>query len=137
MKVFLYTQKYKQKLWDYLKGLEDNKYLIKIVKKDGLRSLAQNALFHKWLSEISQQVYLSGMGKRSPKWWKVLLKDHFLGYEVFETAPGKQITELIHTSDLGVKDMRQFMDDVKHYVGAEYNCTLTEPNDLIDWYLEQ
>jgi hypothetical protein len=102
---------------------------VRIKPHKAKRSLAQNALFHKWMTEVSRK-WAEATGKHvEPRVWKEYFKRLFLGEEYHEVN-GMKWTETRHTSDLSVKEMSQFMHDVDQFCAAELGILLSHPEDL-------
>lgn len=90
-------------------------YRLNLVEWREKRSVSQNALFHKWVGELS--VYLVSKGRKSADeaFCKDLLKHTFLGYELIErtdalTGKKTQVEQLKKTSKLDAGEMHQFMN---------------------------
>ena len=80
------------------------------------RSIPQNARLHKLFTEISSNLTAKDGLYHSHQWWKVMMKDHFLGYEPEYRRPdGKVIEVLRSTADLSVDELNEFMTQVEMY----------------------
>lgn len=95
------------------------------------RSLSQNALSHRWYTEISEYLIKSGRTDATPAWVKRNLKKTYLGYEEVEytdfvTGIKTIELELRHTSDLDTGDMHHFMCQVEGWC-AQFGLVLTIP----------
>ncbi len=49
------------------------------------------------------------------QWWKVMSKDHWLGYDEFNKPDGTTIYVLRATSELDVEALTDFMNEVERY----------------------
>ena len=97
------------------------------------RSLNQNALFHKWVGELSKYLIAGGRADSSPKFCKELLKHTFLGYEQVERVNAKTgervaISSLKHTSDCDTGEMTHFMNKCYEWC-VSIGLLLTIPED--------
>lgn len=93
------------------------------------RSDAQNRMMHAWFMQIAMERMEAGDKIRTPKVWKIYLKQQFLGEESIEMPDGTRRNELRHTSDLNTKEMSEFLEKVDHYAGAELCVQLIHPVD--------
>lgn len=92
------------------------------------RSIAQNALLHAWMKEVSVQ-YAESHGKfYSPEMWKEYFKRIHLGEETIEVA-GKAKTITKKSRDLKVKEMTEFLEFIDHFCGSEMSIFLPHPED--------
>jgi hypothetical protein len=97
------------------------------------RSLNQNALFHKWVGELSKYLIAGGRKDSDFKFCKRLLKGTFLGYEETTdtnalTGKLETITELKHTSDCDTGEMTHFMNKCYEWC-VSIGLLLTIPED--------
>ena len=73
---------------------------------------------------ISEKVKAADGLLHHSQWWKVVMKDRWLGYN--ETiANGKTIYSLRGTADLTVEELNNFMDRVERYA-AEHGIYLQD-----------
>jgi len=81
------------------------------------RSLSQNALFHVWVSSLSEFLIKKGRAGADVNFCKDLLKHTFLGYEdkeMVNAVTGDKTVKscLKHTSKLDAGEMYHFMEQV-------------------------
>lgn len=91
------------------------------------RSIAQNSLLHFWMRHISDWYYHTHGQLIAPEVWKIFFKRHFLGQEHHEML-GETWDETRHTSDLSVKEMGEFLNNIDHYCGSEFGMSLPRPD---------
>ena len=91
------------------------------------RSADQNSLFHVWMREVADQHSAATGQFYPPAVWKEYFKRLFLGEETIEIE-GKKFDMVKHTSRLNVADMRNLMEQVQHYCGAELGIVLESIN---------
>lgn len=116
-------------------AFETDCFPVKLTISDNFRkrSLSQNALFHKWVNELSVYLIKGGRKDSSPEFCKDLLKHTFLGYEQIERVNAKTgervtVSQLKHTSDCDKGEMTHFMN--KCYVWCvDIGLLLTIPID--------
>jgi len=87
------------------------------------RSTAQNALYHKWCSEIAAE---SGFTSDEVHEW---LKSEFLPPRFVEIA-GTEHPVRRSTTALKVDEMRAYMDQVYHWSGSFLGLALTLPEEM-------
>jgi len=88
------------------------------------RSLAQNALFHLWVSEMTAH-FKKTMPGLTKKKMKILVKYKFLGTE--DLVVGKTIIkgQVRETSSLDTGEMLEFMDKIQNWcldLGVQLTC---------------
>ncbi|MDP8184381.1 hypothetical protein [Phocoenobacter skyensis] len=96
------------------------------------RSISQNSLSHMWYKEMSD-VFIKKNPKYTPEKVKDMMKNTFLGWEEKEyiNAITKEITiksELRHTSDLDVGEMKFYLDQVYDWA-LDLGISLTIPEN--------
>lgn len=94
------------------------------------RSNDQNRLMHHWLNKIAEHYSLSTGESYSPKAWKELLKEKFLGFDMIDLPDGsvKAITK--HTADCSTSELNDFLEKIDHYAVDELGLMLPRPDDL-------
>jgi hypothetical protein len=106
--------------WDYSSAC-----VVKLTPYVNPRTTSQNALFHKWVADLSQWVIT-----RDPSYTKenvkLLLKQLFLGVE--DVTIGKTVIkdQLRHTSNLDKGEMHHFMNQVYNWA-FDLGLALTIP----------
>lgn len=100
-----------------------------IKEKKANRSLAQNSLLHRWMSEVSQQIMATHGKFYSPEHWKWYFKDMFLGNESI-AFKNKTITQLKSTSKLKVGPFAEFLTTIDRYCITEMGICLSQPEDI-------
>ena len=116
-------------------AFETECFPVKLTISDNFRkrSLSQNALFHKWVNELSVYLIKGGRKDSSPEFCKDLLKHTFLGYEQIERVNAKTgervtVSQLKHTSELDLGDMNDFMNKCYAWC-VDIGLLLTIPHD--------
>lgn len=108
-------------------------YRVTIKEYKESRSLSQNALFHKWVNELSAYLIKGGRKDSSPEFCKDLLKHTFLGYEQLERVNAKTgervtVSQLKRTSSLDLGEMTFFMNKCYAWC-VDIGLLLTIPHD--------
>lgn len=94
------------------------------------RTLAQNALFHAWMTEISRH-YAETFGDwHSPEVWKQMMKNMFLGEQVVQMPGDKIVSVTRSTADLKVDEFADFLDQIDQWCAQELELVLPHPDDL-------
>ncbi len=88
------------------------------------RTLAQNRLFHMWITCLEKE---SNTGYTKEE-FKIMLKKRFLPYEV-KIIDGVTVEILAHTSLLNTKEFSEFIDKVHLYSIEEYCVSLPLPQE--------
>ncbi len=98
----------KLKQWDVKKPLA---FVVQPYHKK--RTIAQNALLHGLMRQLSDALYFSGVSetKIPPEALKLDCRQRFLG-EVTTIVLGKVVTDTRHTSDLTPGEMVRFVEDI-------------------------
>lgn len=92
----------------------DPVYEVVIKEYEPKRSLAQNALFHVWMRELSD-LWDETRGRRySPAAWKLHFTHTYLGDDVVELPDGTSQVVVRGTSKLGVKKFAELLFHVEH-----------------------
>jgi len=92
------------------------------------RSLAQNALLHVWVGELSRK-YAEAYGNwHSAKTWKQYFKDLFLVGDV-EMIGNRPVTIGLSTADMDVGEFAEFLNEIDMYCAEEFNLLLSRPED--------
>ena len=93
------------------------------IKEDKLtRSQKQNALYWKWISQLSGEI---GYTKDE---MHDIMRDQHLGYRT-TTTKKKTIEVLRSTTDLSVDEMKEYLNAID-MMSAEYGIMLERPEDL-------
>ena len=102
------------------------------------RTLAQNALLHGLMRQLSDQLYFSGVSeeKIKPEDLKLDCRQRFLG-EVTKFVLGREVTETRHTSDLTPGEFVRFIDDIVHYYGATHGVHLVLGEEYYELKVKQ
>ena len=79
------------------------------------RSLPQNNRLHLLFQAISEKVLASDGLLHHAQWWKVVMKDRWLGYNETPRSDGTIIYSLRGTADLSVEELNTFMDQVERF----------------------
>lgn len=79
------------------------------------RSLPQNNRLHLLFQAISEKVLAADKLLHHPQWWKVVMKDRWLGYNETPRSDGTIIYSLRGTADLSVEELNAFMEKVEHF----------------------
>lgn len=108
-------------------------YRVSVKEYRETRSLNQNALFHKWVGELSRYLIAGGRKDSDFKFCKRLLKNTFLGCEDIErvnaiTGERVIVSELKHTSDCDTGEMTYFMNQCYEWC-VSIGLLLTIPED--------
>lgn len=129
MKIIVLSDKQKAYALEEIRKLSyDRVSVVEIKPESKNRSLAQNALFHKWCGVAAIKRGEQTGEYFSPRSWKFHFKDLFLGYDTIETPDGiKQV--LRETSKQKTNVMAAFMTKVDHYCG-EFHIQLPHPDDF-------
>ena len=88
------------------------------------RSLPQNNRLHLLFQAISEKVKGADGLLHHAMWWKIVIKDRWLGYNEV-VSNGKTIYSLRGTADLTVEELNNFMDRVERYA-AEHEVYLQD-----------
>ena len=88
------------------------------------RSNPQNNRLHLLFQAISEKVTGSDGMLHHAMWWKIVMKDRWLGYNEVVTN-GKTVYSLRGTADLTVEELNNFMDRVERYA-AEHGIYLQD-----------
>ncbi len=91
------------------------------------RSLSQNNLFHDWCDQLSRE-FTAKNYEVDKEQMKLILKNKFLGTQDIVIHNTVIEGQLRHTSDLGVGEMKDFMDQVWHW-SADHGVILKIPAD--------
>jgi NinB protein len=89
------------------------------------RSLPQNNRLHLLFDAISRQVVADDKLLHHAMWWKIVMKDRWLGYNETVASNGKVIYSLRGTADLTVEELNNFMERVERYA-AEHGIWLQD-----------
>ena len=79
------------------------------------RSNPQNNRLHLLFHEIAERIKASDGELHNAMWWKVMMKDRWLGYDEFTSTNGETKYVLRSTSNLGVDELNSFMERVEHF----------------------
>ncbi len=93
------------------------------------RSLAQNNLLWKWLTEISVFIDQEHGQKFKPEELKAEFQERYLGFEAYKKLDGSIGKKLIGTSKLTVLQKRDFLESIEYYARSEIGVNLTHPED--------
>ena len=104
------------------------KVTVEVYKKN--RSLAQNNLLWMWMTQLSNEYGLKAGKFYDPEVWKLQMCKQFLGMEHLEFQNGEEWEEIRVTSKLNTAEFTQFLEDIDHFVGSEYEVQLKHPDDL-------
>jgi hypothetical protein len=88
------------------------------------RSNPQNNRLHLLFQAISEKVVGADGLLHHAMWWKIVMKDRWLGYNEVVTN-GKTVYSLRGTADLTVEELNNFMDRVEQYA-AEHGIYLQD-----------
>lgn len=117
-----------KELLDRAFSLMDKPHRIDLKPYRESRSLAQNALLHVWMSELSTK-YAECYGDwHGAKVWKQFMKDRFLAVEAVIVA-SKPVTVEVSTADLDVGEFSKFLDKIDMYCAGELEIILSRPED--------
>ena len=86
------------------------------------RSAAQNACLHGWCRHISRTWAERTGDQFSPAAWKEWFKRQYLGEESM-TVGSRTVDVTKKSSDLTVPEMRDFLEWIDHFAGAELEIT--------------
>jgi len=115
-------------------GLQAGKeYRLRLELYQRTRTLSQNALAHRWFSEISRYLIQRGRTDCSPEWVKQAMKYTYLGFEKTEftdVVTGERACRetLRKTSRLKTGEMFDFMTRVQAWA-MNIGCLLTVPEN--------
>ena len=93
------------------------------------RTLAQNALYWKWLSEIQKHIFLHQGQTYSSDDIHEYMKKRFLPKVVTEIM-GEVIKKQISTTKLNVGKFSDYLGMIDYYCNEELQLTLTHPDDV-------
>lgn len=79
------------------------------------RSLEQNKRLHALFSEIAANVKAKDGLLHPAAWWKAMSVDRWLGYDEFVKSDGTIVYVLKRTSELDVKELNDFMNEVERF----------------------
>lgn len=94
------------------------------------RTLAQNALFHAWMTEIAKHYAETHGDWHPPEVWKEYLKRLFLGEKAHTMPDGRVVTTTRGTSDLKVDEFAAFLDQIDMWAAQELELMLPHPEDM-------
>ena len=101
---------------------DGSEYVLTIKKHRKNRSLDQNALYWKWLHEISRH------NGDSPQYLHEWYRAQFLAEEVI-SGSGGTIQRIPSTTDLNTKVMAEYMDNVRRHASEFFGIYLPCPDD--------
>lgn len=104
-----------------LQELAGQKVVVEIKPYTNSRSLAQNRLFHKWVTEIAEQI---DAPKDATKEW---LKRRYLGEQVHDIC-GRQVITTESTRKLSVGKFADFLTQIEVWCG-QAGVEITHPID--------
>jgi len=87
--------------------------------RDKKRSLPQNARLHALFTEIAANVKAKDGLYHPAMWWKVCMKDRWLGYDEYQGADGKTVYVLKSTANLTVDELNEFMTKVEVFAAEK------------------
>jgi len=132
MKFDLINARIRDNAINYIATLPDTeRWQVEVKPYKRGRSLAQNSLFHAWMTEISEKYAASYGDLKAPWVWKQFFKSLFLGEEVGEVR-GKYVVETRHTSKLKVCEFADFLNSIEAWVVTELGFDLSHN----EWYDE-
>jgi len=109
-------------------SLMDKPHRVDIKPYRESRSLAQNALLHLWMNEISRK-YAETYGEfHSAQTWKAYFKDRFLVGDV-EMIGSFPVVVGISTADLDVGEFAEFLNNIDMRCADEFEILLSRPED--------
>ena len=114
-------------LIDKLKGLDKKTaWEVNIKEYKSSRSLAQNNLYWKWMTEISLQAVLPNKERLSKDDWHEVCAMKFLGVRTIDD--GKKVYAVPNrTSKLGVKKFSKYLLDIEaHFIPAGIQLTFPQ-----------
>lgn len=79
------------------------------------RSLPQNNRLHLLFQAISEKVLASDGLLHHAQWWKIVMKDRWLGYNETVKSDGTIIYSLRGTAELTVEQLNEFMNRVERF----------------------
>lgn len=128
-----------EKAWPWIKAqtFAGHEVVAEFRLKEDDRSVQQNKFY--WgacLKEISEQARINGQ-KYTPEAWHELFKRQYLGYEIKKvTVAGSQrkkvIRRLRSTTDLKVRAMSKFLDQVQAFAATELGVHFSVSN-WMEW----
>lgn len=93
------------------------------IKEDKLnRSQKQNALYWKWITQLSDEIGYSKDEMHD------IMRDQHLGYRIVQTKK-KTIEVLKSTTELSVDEMKRYLEAID-MMSSEYGIMLEHPEDL-------
>ena len=106
----------------FIDGLDlSKKWTVKVEPHKKKRSLSQNALYHKWLSVISEDTGYSNDEVHE------LMKRKFLEPKMVEM--GGESIQCWTTTSLDPKSMSEFMNKVEAFANSQLGVILPSPHD--------
>ena len=105
----------------------DGSYKV-VIDKAKSRSLAQNALYWKWLRLIATAYADAGGELHSPEIWHEYLGGLFLEVELAQIQ-GSFMRSTQSTTNLSTKAMAEYMEKVELWAGDELELQLPHPDD--------
>jgi len=107
----------------FFKDSESDRAVVEIKEDHLTRSQKQNRLYFAWV-----MIFCEHTGYTKDE-CHLLLADKFLGRFEFTSKTGKEISQIRSTSDLGVKEFTDYLEQIDQ-LGSEYSLTLPRPADL-------
>jgi len=101
-------------------------FRVKVVGWKESRSLSQNALYHKWLSEISKQAKIDGK-EFSSEIWAEYFKNYYCPKKIIEMPAGKPVT-VTTTTKLDTGEMHHYLTRIEAWA-QQKGYLLTIPID--------
>ncbi len=103
---------------------QNKAYRVCVVEWREKRSLSQNALYHKWLDEISKQARVNGK-LFSVDVWHEYFKKYYCKPTVIDMPAGEPVT-IITTTKLDVGEMHHYLNKIERWA-QDKAFTLTIP----------
>jgi hypothetical protein len=79
------------------------------------RTSQQSRRLHKLFTELAANVKAKDGLYHPMPWWKVMLKDRYLGYDEYTRPDGKTVYSLRSEADLEVDEENEFMMQVEQF----------------------
>ena len=102
--------------------------IIRPYKKN--RSVAQNSLMWKWLTEIRNKLSEEHGLMCDPEGLKEEFQDRFLGLVTYRCSDGSLAQRLKGTSELNTAEFTEFLNRIEVYANSELGINLPHPEDL-------
>ena len=129
---YIENEKERDQLFDRMKSKEVKRpWQVVVSYVESIRSMKQNRLYWMWVQEIIDHITLSTGETKTKKQIDAWLLDMFAPSEQSEFR-GKIFNVVTTTSDMTMKQMAHYLNDIELYCPTELELALTHPPDLYE-----